>query len=113
MVYQKKMTTTDHQTIVIQSPLQRSNQTCMFCLEQIIPDDHLITKDGCQCSITFHTKCIQTWIQMYEQHECPLCRKHVMFILVSQESNSKFPIEIILIMITFITIIVAYSIYIK
>ncbi len=103
----------EHQTIVIQSPLSVTCPFCMFCLEQILPDDHFITKDGCQCAITFHTKCIQTWIQMYEEHQCPLCRKHVTFLLLSPKQPQRFPIEFVLILVGLIVIIMTYSIYFK
>jgi E3 ubiquitin-protein ligase DOA10 len=105
--------TSEQQTIVIQSPLPLAKPSCMFCLEQILPDDHLITKDGCQCAITFHNHCIKTWIQMYEEHECPLCRKHVTFLLLSPEQPQRFPIEIVLILVGLIVIIMTYSIYFK
>jgi E3 ubiquitin-protein ligase DOA10 len=105
--------TSEHQTIVIQSPLSVTNPPCMFCLEQILPDDHLITKNGCQCAITFHSHCIKTWIQMYEEHECPLCRKHVTFIVLSSQPARSLPIEIVLIALGFIAIIISYYIYVK
>jgi E3 ubiquitin-protein ligase DOA10 len=105
--------TSEHQTIAIQSPLSVTKPSCMFCLEQILPDDHLITKDGCQCTIAFHTKCIKTWIQMYEEHECPLCRNHVTFVVLSSQSKRSLPLEIVLIALGFIAIIISYYIYVN
>lgn len=103
----------DHQTIMIKSPLPLAKPSCMFCFEDILSDDHIITKDGCQCAITFHTKCIQTWIQMYENHECPICRANVSFIILSPQSSRKCAVEIVLLLIGLITILVAYFIYLK
>ena len=101
---------TDQQPIIIQSPLQPS---CMFCFTIIEPDETIITKEGCSCSIVFHTDCIQTWLHMYEDHPCPLCRTPVTFIYNTTNQHYRFTFSIILIVLILVILIVSYYIHYK
>lgn len=105
-------TASQPQTILVQSPLH-TQPICMFCLSTVDIHDSLLTKEGCPCVIFFHTHCIQTWIQMYEDHPCPLCRKSVTFIDTSSIQRATSLIRFCLIICLLIVMIISYSIYMK
>lgn len=63
---------------------------CIICLDDIEDEDY-ITK----CNHRFHKKCINEWISIYSNKECPICRKELgLYILeTKRERNNRIKKE--------------------
>ena len=48
-------------------------ENCMFCLDEVKPNEEILNPVGCSCLFKAHGSCLQSWFEQKNQYECPIC----------------------------------------
>lgn len=49
------------------------SESCMFCLDDIKPQEAFFNPIGCHCAYKAHQSCLAKWFEQKNQYECPIC----------------------------------------
>lgn len=71
-----------------------SSETCMFCLENLKPQECSLNPIGCQCAYKAHSSCLVEWFEQKNQYECPICHS---VSLPNPIHNRASPIQVVVI----------------
>jgi hypothetical protein len=80
---------------------------CSICLEYLFNNIKLL-----KCGHNFHTKCLQSWLDVSKIHNCPICRNKIEILrnntplYLPERDNSISYISVILVFIVIIIIFI-------
>lgn len=70
---------------LIKEEIKNTQTECVICLEDMKENDDFLTK----CNHRFHKECLNDWISIYSNTECPICRKKLGLYLFENKKQRK------------------------